>query len=311
MKPTKYPVYIISKGRWESRMTARTFEEIGAPYRIVIEEQEYDNYAAVIDPKKILVLPFSNLGLGGIPARNWVWEHSIKEGHERHWILDDNIRYFYRLYKNTKLRVMSTAALRVCEDFTDRFTNMKMSGLNYHYFNPANKKKSAYYLNTRIYSCILLANDIEERWRVLEWEGKPAPFNEDTDLSLQILKKGYTTALLNSFLCGKAATGTVKGGNDEIYKYGQEDYDKRFKFTASLVKAHPDCVQMVERWGRIHHLVDYDRFAHNVPIPKPGLTISPEPNEYGLKLCRVTDNNEVTEVIDHTVPTLDISYIED
>jgi hypothetical protein len=43
--------------------------------------------AAVIDPKKILVLPFSNLGQGGIPARNWVWEHSISIGAKRHWIL--------------------------------------------------------------------------------------------------------------------------------------------------------------------------------------------------------------------------------
>lgn len=79
-----YPVYIISKGSWESRLTSRCFESIGVPYRIVIEPQEYDQYAAVIDKAKILVLPFSNLGLGGIPARNWVWEHSLSEGRERH-----------------------------------------------------------------------------------------------------------------------------------------------------------------------------------------------------------------------------------
>jgi len=80
----RYPVYIISKGRWESRQTSRALERINMPYRIVIEPQEYDQYAAVIDPKKILVLPFSNLGQGSIPARNWVWEHSIGEGAKRH-----------------------------------------------------------------------------------------------------------------------------------------------------------------------------------------------------------------------------------
>ena len=63
-----YPIYIISKGRWESRLTSKTLEKLDVPYHIVIEPQEYDNYAAVIDPKKIHVLPFSNLGLGGIPA---------------------------------------------------------------------------------------------------------------------------------------------------------------------------------------------------------------------------------------------------
>ena len=61
---------------------------MGVPYRIVVEPQEFDNYAQYIDPSKILTLPFSNLGQGSIPARNWVWEHSIQEGHQRHWILD-------------------------------------------------------------------------------------------------------------------------------------------------------------------------------------------------------------------------------
>ena len=72
MNPS-YPVYIISKGRWETRFTSKSLEDMNVPYRIVIEPQEYEQYAAVIDPTKILVLPFSNLGQGSIPARNWVW----------------------------------------------------------------------------------------------------------------------------------------------------------------------------------------------------------------------------------------------
>ena len=59
-----YPVYIISKGRSESRLTSKSLEKIGVPYCIVIEPQEYDDYASVITPEKILVLPFSNLGQG-------------------------------------------------------------------------------------------------------------------------------------------------------------------------------------------------------------------------------------------------------
>ena len=57
----RYPVYIISKGRWESRLTSKALEEMNVPYHIVIEPQEYDQYAAVVDPAKIFVLPFSNL----------------------------------------------------------------------------------------------------------------------------------------------------------------------------------------------------------------------------------------------------------
>jgi hypothetical protein len=76
----RYPIYIISKGRWESRQTSKALEKMKVPYRIVVEPQEFDRYAEVIAREKILVLPFSNLGQGSIPARNWVWEHSISEG---------------------------------------------------------------------------------------------------------------------------------------------------------------------------------------------------------------------------------------
>lgn len=43
--------------------------------------------------------------------------------------------------------------------------------------------------------------------------------NEDTDLSFRALKDGYCTILFNAFLCDKAQTMTMKGGNtDELYK---------------------------------------------------------------------------------------------
>ena len=54
---SKYPIYIISKGRADSRLTVKSMEEIGAMYRVVIEESEYDDYAAVIPKENILTLP--------------------------------------------------------------------------------------------------------------------------------------------------------------------------------------------------------------------------------------------------------------
>lgn len=275
-------------------MTSRTLEEIGMDYRIVIEPQEYDNYAAVIDPKKILVLPFSNLGQGSIPARNWVWEHSKTAGHERHWILDDNLRYFYRMHQNTRLRVRSSVALRVCEDYTDRFENVYMSGLNYHFFVPTGTAKAPAYYNTRIYSCILLKNDQKPRWRVLEFDDKPAPFNEDTDLSLQILKEGNCTILLNSFTVGKSGTMKLKGGNtDTVYKVGQTGFDNRYAFAASLAQAHPDVCTQTTKHGRYHHQVDYSRFQKfNKLMLRPGCTWSEEyPTK--LQLVKLSDSKNI------------------
>lgn len=82
-----YPLCIISKGRWERPLTARHLDRMGVPYKIFIEPQEYKNYRKVIDKKKIVVLPFSNLGQGSIPARNFVWEYTGARGAKRHWCL--------------------------------------------------------------------------------------------------------------------------------------------------------------------------------------------------------------------------------
>ena len=56
MQP-KYPIYIISKGRADSRLTSKTLDEIRVPYKIVIEESEFDDYNKGISADKILTLP--------------------------------------------------------------------------------------------------------------------------------------------------------------------------------------------------------------------------------------------------------------
>lgn len=257
----QFPVYIISKGRHESRMTVKALDEIKVPYRIVVEPQEFDQYASVIDPSRILVLPFSNLGQGSIPARNWVWEHSILEGHRYHWILDDNIRKFN--YSNGPLRIkcLDGYIFKMCEDFILRFKNIKISGMNYQSFNiPLIQRNPPYYLNTRIYSCILLDNTVTHRWR-----GK---YNEDTDLSLRILKDGDCSLLFNTFLCDKMQTMKMKGGNtEEVYNTNKKEFDNRREFVESLIKQHPDVVKMQFKWGRNHHYVDYTGFSNNKLIP--------------------------------------------
>ena len=277
----KYPIYIISKGRWESRQTSKALEKMKVPYHIVIEPQEYSMYSEVIDPEKILVLPFSNLNQASIPARNWVWEHALTTGAERHWIMDDNIRSFIRRNNNMKIKVATGAILRASEDFVDRYENVAMSGLHYDYFAPNREIIPAFYFNTRIYSCILLRNDIKHRWR-----GK---YNEDTDLSLRILKDGWCTILFNAFLQEKTTTLTMKGGNTEEL-YGETD--NRREFAESLQKQHPDVAKVVWRYERWHHEVDYSPFRKNKLIRKENINIPKGINNYGMVLKIIEDKNE-------------------
>ena len=90
----KIPHLCHIKGRYEKRLTCDALDKLNIMYKIVIEPQEFTNYSKYISKEKILVLPFSELGKGSIPARNWVWEHAIKSGFKRHWILDDNLGGF-------------------------------------------------------------------------------------------------------------------------------------------------------------------------------------------------------------------------
>jgi len=310
----RYPVYIISKGRWESRLTSKALEWIKVPYHIVVEPQEFDNYAAVIDPKKILTLPFSNLGLGGIPARNWVYEHAIASGAERHWILDDNISGFCRFHDNLKVEVDSAATFCAVEDWVDRYENVAMAAFNYDYFAPRKQgaKIKPITLNTRCYSGILLSNKVPHRWR--------GRYNEDTDLSLRLLKDGHCTALFNAFLMYKKPTLTMKGGNtDELYAgaeaaqkeweshaascaackrctdgYGSEvqpcaegrvilEKDGRWRMAEHLREQHPDVTSVERKWGRWQHLVDYRQFRNNELVLRPDFDPSAV-KDYGMTL---------------------------
>jgi hypothetical protein len=267
-----YPVYIVSKGRWAQPMTARTLERMRVPYRIVIEPQEYDRYAAAVDPEKILVLPFGNLGQGSIPARNWIWEHAIAAGAERHWILDDNIREVYRMNRNLGVPVRTGAVFKAAEDFVNRYENVALAGFNYASQAHRKRKWPAFQVNTRIYSCILIKNDLPYRWR--------GRYNEDTDLSLRVLKDGWCTVLFNAFQVKKEATMSMRGGNTEELYQG----DGRLKMAESLQAQHPDVVTVTRRWGRYQHLVDYSRFKANRLKLKPGPPTKAGVDNYGMVL---------------------------
>ena len=283
----RYPLYIISKGRADTRLTSKALEAMRVPYRIVVEEQERETYAEVIDPAKILVLdptyqrdydacmelgPDESRGSG--PARNFVWDHAVAAGAERHWIMDDNIDGFFRFNRNLKVPCRTGAFFRAMEDFVDRYTNVAMAGPNYFMFCPRKTIQPPFVTNTRIYSCNLIRNDVPFRWR--------ARYNEDTDLSLRMLKAGYCTILFNAFLQLKMTTQTMRGGNtDEIYADGTT------KKSRMIVDLHPDVARMTWRFSRVHHFVDYSPFKNNKLRRRSDLKVRPGTNNYGMVLRQV------------------------
>lgn len=268
----RYPVYIPSKGRWTSNLTARALDKMGVPYRVVVEPTEVDQYAAALGRDRLLVLPFHDLGQGSIPARNWIWDDAVREGHERHWVLDDNLMKFYRLNRNKRVYARTGATFAAIEDFVDRYENVGLAGMQYINFAHDRVKMPPFKLNTRIYSCILVDNALPLRWR--------GRYNEDTDLSLRVLKSGLCTVLFNAFLCDKTGTGRMTGGNaDELYAG-----DGRTKMAESLVEQHPDVAKIVRKWGRDQHHVDYRPFADNALRRRVDAVIPDGVDNYGMVL---------------------------
>ena len=247
----KYPIYVISKGRFENPLTHKALKKLCLDHKVVIEQQEFESYASEVDPDCLLVLPFSNLGQGSIPARNWVLDHARETGAERHWILDDNLDGFYRYNNNLKTKVIEENPFTSIEDFSDRYSNVVISGMQYEFFVTRRSKHPPVLINTRVYSCILISNSIKHRWR--------GRYNEDTDLCLRVLKDGDCTILFNTFLCKKMPTMTMDGGNsDELYQD-----DGRMQMAQSLVDQHPDVTKVTEKWGRFQHHVNYGPFRKN------------------------------------------------
>ena len=281
----KYPIYIVSKGRHDTRLTSKALEKMKVPYFIIVEKQEYENYAAVIPKDKILILDQkyqhdyytmddlnNSKSKGPGPARNFAWDHSIKNGFSWHWVMDDNLDAFHRMNRNIKAEVDSGTVFKCMEDFVERYKNVAIAGPNYYSFCKTTDRVPAYVLNTRIYSCLLIRNDLPYRWR--------GRYNEDTDLSLRALKDGWCTVQFNAFLCGKVTTQRMNGGNtEEFYK----NEGTRAK-SEMLEVMHPDHAKVVWKFNRWHHQVDYRLFKQNKLIKKDGLPALSGINNYGMKL---------------------------
>lgn len=265
----RYPIYVPSKGRHEWPLTIRFLLADAVPFVVVVEREEFDAYAAVCGAERLLVLPESGRGL--IYARNWIMDHAIAAGAERHWQIDDNIGRVRRFYRGKRIPCNSGPALRSVEDFVDRYTNVGLAGLDYVEFARLGRTK-VLTRNVHVYSCTLINNRIEQRWRLR--------YNDDTDLCLQVLAGGWCTVLVRAFLIDKRRTMTVPGGNtDDLYRG-----DGRLEMARSLERAWPGVVRVDRRWGRPQHVINWRKFDTPLELRSDVDLDALEPNDYGLRL---------------------------
>lgn len=245
------PIYIISKGRFEKTLTADNLEKSKLDYFIAVEPQEYDLYVKKLGVHRILKLPFSNLGLGSYPARNFCWEHAKSIGYKYHWLFDDNI-ICWKKWINGKRKVIDnvTKALQYVENYAKK-TNIDILGFEEPNFVVKAPNKPFKH-NCHVYSAMLIKNDLPYRWRL--------KYNEDVDLCLQVLHNGGTTASCIYYMADKVSTASkMKGGNQTELYQGNAPIKNLLK--AKMLEAvWPQYAKTVIRFNRHHHLVDWKQF---------------------------------------------------
>jgi hypothetical protein len=169
--------------------------------------------------------------------------------------------------------------LSITEDFTDRYENVAVSGMNYRFFAVQNGRapREPFWVNVHVYSCTLVLNALPHCWRSV--------YNDDTDMCLQVLADGWCTVLINAFFVGKVRTMVLKGGNTDALYQG----DGRLKMARALERLWPGVVQTDRRFQRPQHVIKDQWRKFDTPLRlKPGFNPSGlGVNEYGMKLTRV------------------------
>ena len=267
--PDLAPIFIPSKGRHDVGTTWKQLDLMGVTrYRVIVEPQEYDLYRTVLPANKLVVLDMDfkrkydtcdgvtydkNPRTGSGPARNFGWHLAKQEGAEYHWIIDDNIRNFYilnnNMYHKARFDILAKTEL-----FVKKYSNVNMAGLQYFMFTARKEKVAPLIINTRIFSCNLIKTETKLRWR--------GRYNEDVILSLDMLRHGFCTILFKAYLAEISQTQLMKGGNtDELYQAGTEAKSRLLK------SVYPNNVELVMRYGRHHHKLNYGKWKHNKLIP--------------------------------------------
>lgn len=247
-----FPIYIVSKGRAYNPMTARNLEAAGISYLIAVEPQEANAYIEALSAVRVLILPFSNLGLGSYPARNYCWQHAKDRGHKYHWLFDDNIQFWMKWINGRRRKISDiNAALCYVEAFTKKHS-IDISGFEEPNFSLRIPKRP-FKRNCHVYSAMLIKNSLPYRWRL--------KYNEDIDLCLQVLHNGGNTASCMYYLADKVSTSDkMKGGNQDLLYKGNDAKKKLLK--AKMIEHQwPQYAKTIIRFNRPHHLINWKVFS--------------------------------------------------
>lgn len=265
-------VYIISKGRPQCH-TARTLERIGFPGEWFIvcgtNDETLPEYKArwgervlVFDwaeqVKRTDVMDsfgFEKMASGACPVRNATAEISRKRGEARHWQFDDDYVGFsgYDPASGKNKGLTGDEMYRrmaLISEFGDR------CGLGNVGFPPSTievEPKSARTFGRRVFNAHNLPSggELFEPW--------VARMNDDLINAINNWRHGRAEMTVRFMAMNMPPTQSEGGGLSQLYKD-----EGTVRKTAYAVMACPCAVKLVERFGRYHHRVRWDKVTPKI-----------------------------------------------
>lgn len=265
----KYPIYVISYNRYNTHdcLTVKNLELLGLAYYLCIRKTEEEQYNKFFEDERytngtILTVDIGNEIKGSTTQRNYCWEHSVSHGHKKFWLLDDNMNGWSYFNELRKVKINSGLCFSVLESIIDNTANVGIISHNYYGDVPETDLRNPLQHNCKNYSSLLINTALLDKYNIKF----RLLYNEDVDLTLQVLSHGLNTLGTNFLLTNKSNTGDCKGGNQEIYgdiKSKHHKFLDKYKCLANewnwLNDKIPATLKMVEhRKEKIpHHKVDY------------------------------------------------------
>ncbi len=201
-----YPVYVISRKRWNSATTMRLLDQARINYMLVVPKKELEQYHDRFPSADIIALPDSETGAGA--ARSYIQEICKEQGYPYVWILDDDIDAVEKIPSgSTVMKEVSTlrSLFSTLESWIEDYSNVALLGVNLN--GEFNEK--AFQVNGSVRGLMLVnlqtGKEFNPKYKVYE----------DYEFAFQHITEDWVTIVHNSFSVGFAQL--PGGGASSLY----------------------------------------------------------------------------------------------
>lgn len=213
-----YPIYVASKGRPD----APTFTTLAASnllYNVLVEPQDEEAYRQA-RPRGAHFIPLADNDRGLAYVRQRALDIARAAGGEWFWMLDDDIRGFYRAHDRKAWPAPADEVLAEAEAAITVDDFVGQGALEYQQYAWSNEPGKIT-RNSYADVAVLIKSGVMADYR------EELPLKVDRDFTLQVLASGHDVVRLGWLAFGVPGNGTNEGGQHDVYDSLTDDGMRR------------------------------------------------------------------------------------